>query len=41
VSNSSFDRLSAAVNLAYGLTDEDVATLRDTAPPRMPHGLEP
>lgn len=32
-------RLSAAVNAAYGLTDEDLATLRDTAPPRMPPGL--
>lgn len=32
-------RLSDAVNEAYGLTDQDIATLRDTAPPRMPPGL--
>lgn len=32
-------RLSDAVNAAYGLTDEDIETLRDTAPPRMPPGL--
>jgi hypothetical protein len=32
-------RLSDLVNAAYDLTDEDIATLRATAPPRMPPGL--
>ncbi|MBL8619474.1 MAG: N-6 DNA methylase [Deltaproteobacteria bacterium] len=32
-------RLSDAVNAAFGLSDEDLATLRATAPPRMPPGL--
>jgi type I restriction-modification system DNA methylase subunit len=32
-------KLSDAVNAAYGLSPEDVATLRETAPPRMPPGL--
>ncbi|MFH1469604.1 MAG: N-6 DNA methylase [Pseudomonadota bacterium] len=31
--------LSDLVNAAYGLTAEDIATLRDTAPVRMPPGL--
>ena len=34
-------QLSDLVNEAYGLTDKDIATLRDTAPPRMPPGLPP
>lgn len=32
-------RLSDAVNAAYGLSDEDITTLREAAPPRMPAGL--
>ncbi len=32
-------RLSDAVNAAYRLDADDLATLRDTAPPRMPPGL--
>jgi hypothetical protein len=32
-------RLSDAVNAAYGLTEDDISTLRETAPPRMPPGL--
>lgn len=31
--------LAAAVSAAYGLGPEDLATLRQTAPPRMPPGL--
>lgn len=34
-------RLSDLVNAAWGPDAEDMATLRDTAPPRMPPGLEP
>lgn len=29
-------RLDTLVNAAYGLTPEEVALLRETAPPRMP-----
>lgn len=32
-------RLSDLVNTAYGLTEDEITTLRDTAPPRMPPGL--
>ena len=32
-------RLSDLVHAAWGLDDDDIATLRETAPPRMPPGL--
>lgn len=32
-------RLSDLVNAAYGLTDHEIAFMRETAPPRMPPGL--